>query len=131
LIDFGYCTGFIEMSEFSACPRFAFSIMGTGATIELQPTNFRILAPTTPIEAIDDVLASFLNLSRIFRAFVTIQQKPYMRYTWGSHFRLIQKFVESIKNNVEVPADVNEGILSIKLSAAIDKSIKLGEKITL
>jgi len=131
LIDFGGCTGFIEMSQFCSCPRFSFSITGTGASLAIQPTTLKVLAPSTPIESVDAVLTSFSNLGKFFRMYIDMHLKPHMRYTWGSHFRLIKKFVESIKNDTEVPADVDEGILSIRLANAIEESIRSGKKITL
>jgi predicted dehydrogenase len=131
LIDFGECTGYIEMSEFCSCPRFSFGITGTGASLVLQPSSFRVLTPSASIEAVDAVFASFSNLGKVFRTYLEMQQKPYMRYTWGSHFRLIKAFVESIRNDEKVPADVDEGILSITLANAIEESMRSGQKITI
>ena len=131
LIEFEDCTGFIEMSQFSACPRFSFGITGTGASLALQPTTFKVLAPSTSIEVIDEFLTSISNIGKTLRVFVEMRQKPHMRYTWGSHFKLIKQFVESVKEDVEVPINVDEGIMSIKLAQAIAESIQSGAKVTL
>lgn len=131
LIDFGKCTGFIEMSSFTNCPKFKFDITGTGASLRLQPTLFKVVAPETSLETVDALLTSVSNLGRVFREYVNMKQKPHLRYTWGSHFRLIQKFIKSIENDSEVPADADEGILSIKFANAINESIISGKKITL
>jgi predicted dehydrogenase len=132
LIDFGDYTGFLEMSQFSNSPQFLLNVTGTGSSVMIKlPTKLRILASSTPIDALEDVFTSFSNVGKLFRMYLVMQGKPHLRYTWGSHFRLIKKFIESIKNDTEVPATVDEGILSIRLAKAIEESMHSGEKILL
>jgi predicted dehydrogenase len=119
------------MSQFCSSPQFLFNIAGTGASVMVKlPTKLRILAPSTPIDALEEAFSSFSDLGRLFRMYLTMQKMPHLRYTWGSHFKLIRKFVESIKNDTEVPATVDEGILSIKLAMAIEESMRVGREIT-
>ena len=132
LISFGDCTGFLEMSEFCVSPQFLLNVTGTGASITVKlPVKFRVLAPSTPIDVLEEAIASFSNLGKLFRMYLTMQRRPHMRYTGGSHFKLIKKFIESIENDTEVPATVDEGILTIKLANAIEESIHFGKEIGL
>jgi predicted dehydrogenase len=131
LINFSQMTAYIEMTQFTNCPKFACNITGTGASLAIQPTTFKVQSPSTAIQSIDDVFTSFSNLKSLLKSFLEMQQKPYMRYTWGSHYRVIKKFAEAIKNDSPIPADVDEGILSIQLAEAIGKSVSSGEKISL
>jgi predicted dehydrogenase len=131
LINFGNTTGFIEMSQFTNNSHFSCRITGTGASLDMQPTTFKVLMPSTATQTVDDVLTSTSNAFKILRSFFVMRYRPHIRYTWGSHYRLICKFVDSIKNESIVPADVDEGILSIKLAEAINQSVYLGEKVTL
>jgi len=131
IIEFSECTGYVEMSQFCACPMISFDITGTGASISMKPHTFKVSAPSSGIEAVEDLLSSFKNIGRIFRMYVDMRFQPHKGYTWGSHFALIQDFVESVKANRKVPADVDEGILSIKIATAIDDSIRIGKKIEL
>lgn len=131
LINFGDCTGFLEMSQFCNSPQFLFNVTGTGSSVMVKlPTKLRLLAPSTPIDALEEAFSSFSDLGKLFRMYLTMQKMPHLRYTWGSHFKLIRKFVESIKNDTEVPATVDEGILSIKLAKALEESMRCGKEIT-
>lgn len=132
LINFGDCTGFLEMSEFCNSPQFLLNIFGTGASLTVKlPQKFRVLAPSTPIDALEEAMTAFSDIGRLLHMQLTMQRRPYIRFTWGSHFKLIEKFIESIKNDTEVPATVDEGILSIKLAKAIEESMRSEKEITL
>lgn len=124
LINFDDCTGFLEMSGFCSSSQFQLNITGTGASIMVKlPLKFRALAPSTPINALEETIDSLSNLGKLFRMHLTMQRRPYLRYTWGSHFKLIRKFIESIQNDTRVPATIDEGILSIKLAKSIEESM--------
>ncbi len=132
LINFGDCTGFLEMSEFCSPPQFLLNVTGTGASVMVKlPVNFRVLAPSTPLDALEEAIASFSGLGRLLRMQLTMQTRPYMKYTSGSHFKLIKEFVKSIKQDSEVPATIDEGIATIRLAKAIEESVCSGKKIGL
>jgi len=131
LIDFDESTGYIEMSEFCSCPGISFNLVGTGASLSIKPPNFKVLAPSLGLEAVEDMLSSVKNVGRVFRMYLDMRFQSHKGYTWGSHFALIKDFVESLKSNGKVPADVDEGILSIRIATAIDDSIRIGNKITI
>lgn len=132
LINFGDCTGFLEMSEFCASPQFLLNVTGTGATVMVKlPKKIRVLAPSTPIDALEDAFASLSNLGKLLQMYLTMQKRPYLGYPWGFHFKLIKKFIQAIENDSAVPATVDEGIASIKLAKAIEESIYSGKEIRL
>jgi predicted dehydrogenase len=132
LINFGDCTGYLELGHFCAASEFLFNISGTGSSINVKlPVKLRVAAPSTSIDVIEEAINSFSNVGKLLRMYLTNQKKPYQRFTAGSHFRLIKQFVRSIRCDAAMPATIDEGILSIKLANAIEESMRSGEKITL
>jgi len=132
LINFGDCTGFLEISQFCTSPQFLVNITGTGAsTIVKLPLQFRVLAPITLVDTLEEAFTSFSNLGRLLRIYLTRGTKPYKRLILDAHFRLIKSFINSIENDNKVPVTVDEGILSIKLAKAIEESIRSGKEIEL
>jgi len=131
LIKFESSTGYLEMSQFCTAPLFALNVIGTGASIYTElPVRFRIRAPSTPINAFEEIFSSFTDVIKLGRMFLDMR-KPYLKFAWGSHFLLIKKFVEAIKKDLPSPVPICEGIESIRLVRAIEDSMNAGKKITI
>lgn len=131
LIKFNDCSGYLEMSQFCSTPLFALNISGTGASVNAKlPVKFRIRAPATSIEVFEEVFSSLGDVIKLGRMFLGMRN-PCMKYTWGSHFMLINEFVQAIEKDVSSPIPIDEGIEAIRLVKAIEDSIHLGREIHL
>ena len=121
----------LELGQFYSIPQIKVNIAGTGGTIETEiPMNLKIKAPSTPINVIDNVLHSISDVSNLSKLFLR-SKKPYLKYSWGSHYELIRHFVLSIKNDTNSPVSIDEGIESVRLAQAIDKSVRIKKHVIL
>jgi len=131
LIQFESCTGYFEMSQYCSAPVFALNVTGTGASVAVElPVKFRIRAPSTPIEVFEEFLSSFSDLIKLGKKFI-VMRNPHMKFTWGSHFLLIKKFIEAIKKDLPSPVSIEEGIESIRLAKAMEESMHIGREVHL
>jgi len=130
LITFDDTVGILEMCQFMASPSFSLMINGTGANLGIRlPVKFRVHAPSAQLEVLEEAQASFQDIAKLFKMYLATKRPP-MSFTWGSHFRLIKSYIESIESDSDPPSTLDEGIESIKLGKAIEQSMKTEKEIT-
>lgn len=131
LITFNDIVGFLEISQFAASPSFSLLINGTGANVTVRlPVSFRVHAPAAHLEVLEEAHASFHDVFKLFRTYLTTRQPP-MSFAWGTHFKLIKSYIESFTTGANPPATLDEGMESVKLAKAIEESMQIGKEIRL
>jgi len=131
LIDFGEGVGYLEISQFSSTAQYFLQVTGTGASAMANPTFMRVPAPSAPLDLLEQSFSYLSTLMNLLRIHTESRRLPYMRYAWGTHYKLIKEYAEAIVLNKEAPVTIDEGIQIIKLATAIEKSMLQGRKISI
>jgi predicted dehydrogenase len=121
------CTGIFEISEFCSHEVFSLNVTGTGAAVIAEiPAKFRVRAPSTPLDALEEAFHSIFHTMKLAKMYL-LKEDPYM----NSHVRLIKNYVESIEKHSESLVPVDERIESIRLAKAIENSVRTGKVIAI